>query len=746
MACDFSQITGDEFERLVVQLLSKSLGIHIERFKEGKDGGIDGRFNSASGGSVIIQSKHYLKTGLGGLVSKLKNDELPKIKALAPERYILATSVPLSPADKDKIVDALEGQITSTSDIYGQSELNDLLGEFSDIERQHFNLWISSSCQLETFLNYAIHSRSSFALRDIHAKASKYVETKALVESADLLKKNRILIIAGEAGIGKTTLANNLCLRLVGEGYQFFLMSDDIAEAESITESEGKKVFLADDFLGSNYLNAITNNKDSSIVHFMDRIKSTNNGLFILTSRTHILKQGFELSSHLSNSKSARNKYVLEIEGLTQWDKARILYNHIWFSEFDERYTEKYFENQRYMEVINHQNFNPRLIEFITDYARFDGAPEEYWGHVTKTLKNPKDVWDHPFRIQSDDYLRSLVLLVVFNGGKIDEEDIRKSYTILNSLRPPKQTDNIDRQFHSICEIATGSFLNRNRSGERSWFTLFNPSITDYVVEQYKGNVNHLLDVFKALDTVSSLDNLDALTSENSAIGSKKIFNELIGDAFDREKSDNYLIILLCNAPASEENEERSVELIRRIIHSDAQIGFYDQLLDLMVSHSERFTEEDYAILDDFLDMNTVKRTTAENIFSILHDEYPHLCEYANFIENSITEHLKDLIKEFSNDLDLNDHLICYEPGEDEIDKQSIEDAISDKTTDLISDIDSTLTEHFSIDEDEVLQHIDVDDLIFQFRHNLEPDFDFSKRAQGQAARDNSIHTLFQRE
>ncbi len=44
MAYDFKTLNDKEFEHLVADLLSHQLGMRIERFRPGKDKGVDGRF------------------------------------------------------------------------------------------------------------------------------------------------------------------------------------------------------------------------------------------------------------------------------------------------------------------------------------------------------------------------------------------------------------------------------------------------------------------------------------------------------------------------------------------------------------------------------------------------------------------------------------------------------------------------------------------------------------------------------
>jgi hypothetical protein len=103
----FHTLSPIDFENLVRDLLQMELSIRLESFKSGRDKGIDLRYASEENGTLIVQVKHFLTSGFNILLSHLIKQEKPKIDALKPDRYLLATSVPLSPANKDKIRDAL---------------------------------------------------------------------------------------------------------------------------------------------------------------------------------------------------------------------------------------------------------------------------------------------------------------------------------------------------------------------------------------------------------------------------------------------------------------------------------------------------------------------------------------------------------------------------------------------------------------------------------------------------------------
>ena len=82
-----------------------------------------------------------------------------------------------------------------------------------------------------------------------------------------------------------------------------------------------------------------------------------------------------------------KNEFLLSIAKLNLIDRARILYNHIWFSNLPENYINELYLDKRYMIIIKHSNFNPRLIEFITDIERLDITySHEYWSYIENTM------------------------------------------------------------------------------------------------------------------------------------------------------------------------------------------------------------------------------------------------------------------------------------------------------------------------------------------------------------------------
>jgi cytidylate kinase len=506
---DFSGLSDKEFESLSIDLISAHYGVQFERFKDGKDQGIDGRFQSSGKGKWILQCKHWKKTSLSQLVKSLGKTESPKVTKLAPDRYILTVSKELSAGNKSAISEALGPHIKNQDDIHGIESLNDILSKHPEIERRHYKLWITSTNTLSHFLNKPILDRSEFKIEEILSRAKLYAMTSNHEKARQHLELKRALVITGEAGIGKTTLAEHLALECIANGFEFIHIAEKIGEAESVFEKEKKQVFYFDDFLGSNYTAAISGHEGSHISEFMLRVSRDPKKRFILTSRTNILNQGRIHVKDLTSSSFVRSEFELTLNTLDLMDKARILYNHIWHSDLDDSYIDEIYKDHRYRKIITHRNFNPRLIEFITDsYNSSELAPTQFWDHINDTLTNPSQVWRHPFEAQHDDFGRAAILLVTLNGKSSQESAIASAYNVFASSARNANLQGV-RDFSINLRHLCKSMLNRTaHESSSTQLSLFNPSIGDYVLHRYAKDIPTLECAAASLASRTAIDTL----------------------------------------------------------------------------------------------------------------------------------------------------------------------------------------------------------------------------------------------
>ncbi|RVA57117.1 hypothetical protein EN933_04715, partial [Mesorhizobium sp. M7A.F.Ca.US.001.01.1.1] len=154
MVYDFSSLSHSEFEDLARDLIGREIGKRFEAFPEGPDDGMDGR-HALADGAIILQAKHYRRAGFSGVKSKMAK-ERQSIDRLAPKRYILVTSAPLTPKNKSVLAEIIGPSLQTPGDIFGPGDLNALLRKHPNIEKAHQKLWAQSTSVLETVITEAV--------------------------------------------------------------------------------------------------------------------------------------------------------------------------------------------------------------------------------------------------------------------------------------------------------------------------------------------------------------------------------------------------------------------------------------------------------------------------------------------------------------------------------------------------------------------------------------------------------------
>ncbi|WP_420916764.1 hypothetical protein [Persicobacter diffluens] len=143
-------------------------------------------------------------------------------------------------------------------------------------------------------------------------------------------------------------------------------------------------------------------------------MKSTSNKYLILTTRTVILNHAIEKYEKISHSKIGNRQFEIKLTDYTQYEKALILYNHLFFNNVNHTLFNNLIEKRFYWKIIQHTNYTPRIIEFITDKSKIDCfSTSQYREYILSNLNNPKEIWRHSFNNQIS-YLDRCLLLTLF--------------------------------------------------------------------------------------------------------------------------------------------------------------------------------------------------------------------------------------------------------------------------------------------------------------------------------------------
>ncbi len=494
MAYDFTTLSPDEFEGLVADLLSREWKVRLESFKHGRDRGIDLRHTRVLNRrqqTTVVQCKRYAPHKYRELLRAIRLEKA-KIAKLSPDRYVFATSVQLSPDNKAEIFAILKPWCHTTGDIFGAGDLNGLLRKFPTIEQSHFKLWIASTAVLERILHARIFNRTLATVEAAQEHLSRIIMHSGFDRALDLLHENHHVMILGNPGIGKTTLARVLLCHYLREGFEPICVSGDIEEAWDLIQSPASKdrkiVVLYDDFLGRFKFESLRfgKNEEISLLQFLEMVNRSPNLRFILTTREYILADAQRVHGAFDARADEFLRYTLRLEDYSKAHRAKMLFNHLYFSDLPDARLTRLVKSKVYREIIDHAHFNPRVVESISTYANSRAmTDDEYIRFIQHEFDNPAKLWEHPFRSDIGPLARNVLLMLWTFGGTTEIGLLRSSVERLSDV---EVTSEFALAFTEALRQLDGNFISTNRftgrDGDEGPYliaTFHNPSVEEFI-------------------------------------------------------------------------------------------------------------------------------------------------------------------------------------------------------------------------------------------------------------------------
>jgi adenylate kinase family enzyme len=723
----FHTLSPRDFEYLSNDLVGAKLKVDVRSFATGRDKGIDGWLIDKNQ-LTVVQSKHWENTKNSVLISRLRNDELPKIKKLKPKRYILSVSNDLTVDQVKQLINDFKPYLKE-DDLLDRGKINKLISENPSIEANHYKLWFSSTNILNEMINSDLHNQTQFELEEIKKSIKTYVRTSNYYSSKNKLDQNNCIIITGAPGVGKTTLSRVLVHELIVEeekrnksNYEFIYI-DCINDFNRAYKSKLKQIFLFDDFLGRNYLSEVRNSDDRKLKEIIDRIRKSANKKLILTSRVSILNQAKNISDDYDSSTFISNEELIDVSDLSRIEKAKILSSYFFNTMSTIKETgectieiEDFTNQDFYLKIIDHRNYNPRLIEHILNKDNFNASEHTSFKNFSlAALNNPSKVWEKPIKNNLNDIQREILYSVIFTKERTNQEKIYDLTLKNNNIKSQEFFDSLKVMNESFISISIDS-NNCNR-----YIKLLNPSIADFLIpklinESPSELASLIVSMGSLLDIYTLPNNMELKREKNKYINKHLFFKKLVENLKDKIKFDKETITLsiyaLKNANSEKNNCSESL-LLDKIIENTSTITQYKQISEILeitkkFKHSKEFdfeklSKEHLDLLDDhgeladfsfFYNSNTTDWHLDKEI------EYKAIEYWSSNLEEKLKSEISSV--DFIND-DIIDHYNQF----DEVDEESVTEEIYDEVEKIVLDICNEYD--INIHEDGILSCFDID-------------------------------------
>lgn len=446
--------------------------------------------------------------------------ELKSINKLSIARYILVTSCRLNPAHKEELVNVIGHSKIKSRDIYGPEDLNALLRTHPSVETAHPKLWLSSAEVMKRILHSATFNNTDFTKEEITQKIRVYVQNPSYSKALAKLKENNLLIISGPPGVGKTTLAEMICLHYMGKEWEFVSIND-IKEAFEIFNSKTKQIFYFDDFLGKIKLEpSILANKESAFGRFFSKIRRSKSTCFVLTTRGYIYEEAKGFSEYFNEQNLDTSKYILDVGVYTRMVRAEILYNHLYFSDLPQTFIIELLKSKKIKDIVDHKNFNPRTIKTMSDkHFCFETSPSDYPSTFIEALNNPLRIWSIAFEKHLKHTYKHLLFCLFFHSERgVSVNILKESFLPVHETLSNEMNESIEySDFEDAVKVLENSFIKIAQRNGETLIAFINPSLKDYLSSYLRNKPELITRLAKKAVSLGWLFNLWRFAIEHSA-------------------------------------------------------------------------------------------------------------------------------------------------------------------------------------------------------------------------------------
>jgi len=551
---NFQELSPYDFEILAAELLEAEWGGTVETFPQGADGGIDVRLLSASNGKPkYAQCKHSPGKSWAGISSGVKREAANNATRDLRE-YWFVTSARLSMRAKEKIAALFSSQELKQEHILGVSDIDKRLDENSDIERRNIKLYLSSVAVLQAVLNNAAYVRQQQYFDAILERRKFFVGSKALPIVRKVLGEHRMCIVSGEPGVGKTTLCETVALQLMEEGYETFDIKN-ISEAQDVWRKDSKQLFIYDDFLGQTSLSEkLGRLEDQELEKFALSLRRSDRHLLLLSTREYILEAASKTYPRLDSAAFQIGKVVVDVGSYTDFQRAHILYNHVHFSDLKAAARASLIANRKYDRVLDHVNYNPRLIAMIILEAAAKGgvvAGRGFADFLLAGLDDPSRLWESILTSELGDTARDVLLTLCSLPTLVSEQTL---FLAASSFCQTEGSVLTTSEFSKALKVLGKVFVTIGRNGSSPMIELRNPGVRDFLTGHILKDQFVLERLHRAVIAPDQVQRMYSWAVTSSFGGASPAWRSLSGEQkshvfeLNQKSATRMVALLACNA------------------------------------------------------------------------------------------------------------------------------------------------------------------------------------------------------
>ena len=722
---NYSSLNDVEFEELCRDILNQKYDLKLRTFAKGRDKGID-LADSLERMNTLAQVKHYANSTVSNLMTAL-NKEIHNVENLKPKTYYICTSLSLSAEKIKEIYELFSDYMPSEENILAKQDIDSFLQdpENKNIVVKNFKLWIDNSGILQEITNNQIFVDCEALMSNINKEKNLFVKTSIYDDAVKSLKENRLLMIIGNPGVGKTMLTKMLALKFAVDGYKIRYTTNvtNLTELKSSLSrnSKDKEIVLIDDCFGQAYFE-MKESQSNELMSLIDYVNLSSNKILVLNSRVTIYQEAKNRSIALKQSEEDEKYrlHVIDVNKMNELDKAKILYNHIYFYEMPQEYFEEIKKEKRYLSIIRHHNYNPRIVEFVCKKHFYQNVKvSDYYNKIMENLDNPEQIWENEYEIRLQKVDRILLTTIYsFSDKAVPLDWVLEAFNI--RLKKEKDIDITQDQFKKSCKRLLEGFIINTELNDRKALSMINPSVNDFLDKRM---YNNKLEKEDLLENALSIIQKKRLMSQKDyeqfvihAMQDHSILNYLIFVDKDRFIVSNIIkykifdkhyipniINCIHNYVSKSENKSKDNLITNKIeeLYEDLELIRYYNLVEVYEREKEKVKEilaksDIDAVIKGIKNLYSCmtprqQKNNVEDFVDVINQAIENYCEEIDAAE-ILSDEMPNLIKE---------HTIYEEYGID-IDEVEIEEdarkIINNELYNQIFDMCDSLPEEIKVD------------------------------------------------